>query len=210
MVVLSNWLRFISANFIFLCYQYCISLQRKLLLTRKIQDKNMNLTSEALEIIDEAYRSYRGKVCSYILYRINNVQEAEDLTQDVFVRLLEYGQIIRHDTVQNMIYTVARNLVVDYLRHHYCQQELIDYFMKMTSESSYYTESSITANDIAQQEKYRMSLLPPQRQKIYSLVRFEDKSVQDIAEILDISPRTVENHLLISRKEIRDYIKSCI
>jgi len=170
----------------------------------------MNLTSEALEIIDEAYRSYRGKVCSYILYRINNEQEAEDLTQDVFVRLLEYGQIIRHDTVQNMIYTVARNLVVDYLRHHYCQQELIDYFMKMTSESSYYTESSITANDIAQQEKYRMSLLPPQRQKIYSLVRFEDKSVQDIAEILDISPRTVENHLLISRKEIRDYIKSCI
>ena len=39
---------------------------------------------------------------------------------------------------------------------------------------------------------------------------FEDKSVTDISEELNISRRTVENHLFISRKEVREYLKQCI
>jgi DNA-directed RNA polymerase specialized sigma24 family protein len=40
--------------------------------------------------------------------------------------------------------------------------------------------------------------------------RFEDKSVTDISEELNLSRRTVENHLFISRKEVREYLKQCI
>ena len=40
--------------------------------------------------------------------------------------------------------------------------------------------------------------------------RFEGKSSETIAEELNLSRRTVENHLFLSRKEIRTYIKQCI
>ena len=46
------------------------------------------------------------------------------------------------------------------------------------------------------------TLLPSQRRKIYVMNRFEDKSVTDISEELNISRRTVENHLFISRKAV--------
>lgn len=176
----------------------------------KMQERNMSPTPEILDLIEEAYRSYRGQVCSFILFKINNVQDAEDLSQDVFVRLLEHCQILRRETLKNIIFTIAKNLVIDYLRRHYCQHELMEYFMSTYSEYSTSTESNIIANDLAEQEEYRISLLPQQRQKIYRLVRFDDKNVQDIAKSLKISPRTVENHLLLSRKEVREYIKQCM
>lgn len=40
--------------------------------------------------------------------------------------------------------------------------------------------------------------------------RFEDKSSSEISAKLNLSRRTVENHLFISRKEIREYMKQCI
>ena len=40
--------------------------------------------------------------------------------------------------------------------------------------------------------------------------RFEGKSASEISANLQLSPRTIENHLFISRKEIREYMKQCI
>ena len=40
--------------------------------------------------------------------------------------------------------------------------------------------------------------------------RGEDKTVTDMEEELNLSRRTVENHLFISRKEVREYLKQCI
>lgn len=40
--------------------------------------------------------------------------------------------------------------------------------------------------------------------------RFDEKSISEISTELSISPRTVENHLFVSRREIREFIKQCI
>lgn len=161
-------------------------------------------------LIAEAYKSLRDQVFAYILYKINNIEDAKDLAQDVFVRLLDCGQMIREDTVKNMIFTISRNIVIDYLRRHYCRLEAMEYFMKNTIESSSYSESRIIADDIAEKEITIMKALPPQRQMIYRLVRFDEMNVKEIADKFDLSIRTVENHLAISRKEVRSYIKQCM
>ena len=59
-------------------------------------------------------------------------------------------------------------------------------------------------------EKRKLRTLPEQRRKIYIMSRFEDKSSSEISAKLNLSRRTVENHLFISRKEIREYMKQCI
>ena len=59
-------------------------------------------------------------------------------------------------------------------------------------------------------ERERVARLPEQRRKIYLLARFEGKEVSEIARQLNLSSRTVGNHLYISRKEVREYIRECI
>ena len=146
----------------------------------------------------------------YIYYRISHKEEAEDLSQDVFLRLMDYKQVLSPDTVKHFIYTISRNLVIDYLRHHYKRQEVYSYIYDSMEKSSNVTESEIIARDLSVLEKQKLSRLPLQRRKIYEMSRFQEKSSSEISMELNLSRRTVEGHLFISRKEMREYIKECV
>ena len=159
--------------------------------------ENCMMTSP--QLIADSYERYHFSVYLYIYNKVNNKEEAEDLSQDVFVRLMDYKRMLRPDTVKFFIYTISRNLVNDYLRRY-----------DRTEVSHNEVESCVVADDLLACEKRRVEFLPSQRRKIYVMNRFEDKSVTDISEELNLSRRTVENHLFISRKEVREYLKQCI
>ena len=56
------------------------------------------ITNTSDNIITNSYKEYRQVILTYITYRITHRYEAEDLAQDVFVRLLDYKQMLRPDT----------------------------------------------------------------------------------------------------------------
>lgn len=170
--------------------------------------KDITLTST--QLISNSYMSYHHSVYQYIYYKITSREDAEDLSQDVFLRLMEYKQMLRPDTVKCFIFTIARNLVTDYLRRYYKKQEMTSYMYDMVETGHNDVESCVVADDLLACEKRRIELLPQQCRRIYVMSRFEDKSVTDISEELNLSRRTVENHLFISRKEVREYLKQCI
>ena len=130
--------------------------------------------------------------------------------QDVFLRLMEYKQMLRPDTVKFFIYTISRNLVNDYLRRFYKKQEISSYMYDHAETCTNDTESRIISDDLAALEQRKLSVLPTQRRKIYTMSRFENKSIADISSELNLSHRTVENHLRIGRHEVREYIRQCI
>ncbi len=161
-------------------------------------------------LITEYYEEYRQSVFFYICRRIENRSDAEDLTQDAFLRLLEYRMMIRRDTLKYYLFTVVRNLVNDYLRRYYKRQEIDRYLYDTLLVTTVEPESRMVADEIRKLECRRVSALPEQRRKVYIMSRFQDKSADDIAEELNLSKRTVENHLFISRKEVREFIRQCI
>lgn len=161
-------------------------------------------------LIEEAYTSYRDGVFRFILCRINDPDEAEDLTQDVYVRLMEYQQMLTEATLQNFVFTIARNLVNDHLRRYYKWQEISTYLYDMLPTQSNEMESRIVARDLAREEHLRVLRMPKQRATIYSLCRYEEQGADEIADRLNLSKRTVENHLRLGRKEMRQYMALCI
>ena len=161
-------------------------------------------------LIELAYISYRERVLRFIQCRINDGDEAEDLTQDVFVRLIDCKQMLSEVTLQNFVFTIARNLVNDYLRRHYKWQEISAYLIEVTSALCSETENRIVARDLASHEQFRLLHMPKQRATIYRLSRFEEQDAGTIAESLNLSKRTVENHLRLGRQEMRSYMRQCI
>ena len=161
-------------------------------------------------LITEYYEEYRQSVFFYICRRIENRSDAEDLTQDAFLRLLEYRMMIRRDTLKYFLFTIVRNLLNDYLRRYYKRQEIDRYLYDTLPVTTVEPESRMVADELRRLESRRVSALPEQRRKVYIMSRFQDKSAEDIAEELKLSRRTVENHLFISRKEVREFIRQCI
>ncbi len=163
-----------------------------------------HVTEAQQNLIAEAYAQTRGRIVAYITRRINDAVEAEDLTQDVFVRLLEYGATVSRATITSLIYTVARNITFDYLRHKYRSGEIENYLMETSSSIENSTESAIMVRDLEEHERRYAMRLPHQRSLIYTLSRFSDKKVADIAAENALSVRTVENHLRLARIQMRD------
>lgn len=169
-----------------------------------------NIMISNQQLITDVYAKYRRKLFSYIYYKINNREEAEDLVQETFLRLMDYKGLLCEETVRSFVMTIALNLVTDYLRRHYKKQEITTYLYDMLRVSYTHVGSSVITSDLQQQEVKRMTLMPVQRKKIYYLNRFEGKNSEEISQELGLSVRTVENHLYISRKEMREYIRKCI
>ena len=167
-------------------------------------------TSTSDNIIVRSYEEYHQIILNYITYRITHQYEAEDLTQDVFVRLLDYKQMLRPDTVKYFLFTIARNIVTDYIRRYYKKQEVDGYIYDMLSGSTNETEEKIIGDDLMKMEQMRVAAMPEQRRLIYTLNRFENKSSPEIATELNLSCRTVENHLFIGRREMREFFRKCI
>lgn len=166
--------------------------------------------NQSQAIIAEAFRQYHSSLLGYITYKINDAEEAKDLSQDVFLRLMDYQDMLRPETIKSFLYTIARNLVIDYLRHQYKKQEFASYIYDVCPITYYETEQGIIARDLEQHEQIRVQALPAKRRHIYELCRYEEKTVDEISQELNLSRRTVENHLRISRHEVRDYMKACI
>lgn len=169
-----------------------------------------NAMDKSQGIIIDSYTHYYSRVVDSIAYRINNRCEAEDLAQDVFVRLLEYKQMLCEETVKYFIFTISRNMVTDYLRRYYKAKEISSYLYDECTSHTDEVEETIWVTDIYRLEKRKLATFPKQRRQIYSLVRFGQLSSDEIASRMCLKKRTVECHLLLARKEMRAFLKQCI
>lgn len=168
------------------------------------------METSSIHLIEDSYKNYQRSVFLYIYYKIGNKEEAEDLVQDVFVRLMDYQQMLRVDTIKHFIFTISRNLLYDYLRHHYKRLEVTSYIYDQRETCTNETEEQVIARDLLLLEKKKVAQLSVQRRKVYMMTRFENKTLPEVSRILNLSSRTVENHLFASRKMIREYMRQCI
>ncbi len=161
-------------------------------------------------IITRSYEEYHSAILHYISCRITHRHEAEDLAQDVFVRLLDYKQMLRAETVRYFLFTIARNLVTDYLRRYYKKQEATSYIYDVYTTPCNETEENIVVNDLLAVERTKLATFPEQRRIIYAMSRFGNQTPGEISEQLNLSKRTVENHLFLGRRDMRTFMKKCI
>ncbi len=193
-------------------YFHVVSCSRSIFVPEQNQFamENEHNTTQSSNVIATAYVDYYKKVYNYIACRINRPQEAEDLVQDVFLRLLGYQPMIQTETVKYFIFTIARNIVTDYIRHYYVRQQAAVCLYEQAITYTNETEEKILTADLANMELAILENFPSQRMKIYRLSRYNEKSVDEIAEDLQLSPRTVENHLFLGRKLMRTALRKCI
>lgn len=161
------------------------------------------------EFFSEYYLKYRAYIRNYIAIRISHPHEAEDLAQDVFVRLWEYKAFVNRETVWSLLFTIARNIVTDKIRRYYKQEDFVSYIYNNVKEQGRNTtEETLHYCELRRMHNEVVRSLPARRRQIYELSFNDEWTCPAIAGKLSLSPRTVEGQLLLARKTVRTYLQN--
>lgn len=170
----------------------------------------MKPSPENCQLLSEYYSRHYAEVRSFIAKRTGCDDVADDLTQDVFERLLNFGSMITAITLPSLVYTIARNKVCDFWRHRrsVCEYEHIvaNGVSAGTSRQSDSPESVYSVNEILSQLEQGMSQLSAPQRIVYQMNLLEGMRVSEISKALGMKYKSVEHRLGDARKFVRNYI----
>ncbi|WP_316843308.1 RNA polymerase sigma-70 factor [Pedobacter psychrodurus] len=132
---------------------------------------------------------------------------AEEIIQDAFLRVwLNRDKLADVDNVKAYLYKYVSNECLSFLRKKLKESRVVDAFTAKQQNSDNNTLETINLNEVTKIIAVAVDKLPDQRKNIYQLSRRDGKSIPEIAEILNISPNTVKNALVIALKSIRIHL----
>lgn len=76
------------------------------------------------QMIADFYKEYQVKLVNFAVARLGNWQEAEDLVQDVFVKLMTYDGIINKTTIRSFVFTITNHEIMNILRRRACRHKV--------------------------------------------------------------------------------------
>lgn len=181
---------------------------------------NKELIDRIIENDDEhayslLFNRIYARLIKFALYYIKNYQSAEDVVSDVFINFLKKRSSIgRIENVEAYFYTAVRNQSLKYIRKKKYQSALVT----MASQEDYEIASDSRPDQVLMDKELydiiskSVNTLPIQRRVIFEMVKYDHLKYKEVANILTISQKTVEKHISLALKIIRevtrDYLES--
>lgn len=155
----------------------------------------------------ELYNRYRRGVYSFLLRYVKVPSMAEDLLQDVFLKLWEVRHRLNPDlSFSAYLFQIARNRVFKMLKAIAHDEALRAQVLNRLSEAVTETEDRVQWQKYSQLLHSAIDALPPQRQKVFKLCREQGKTYEQVAAEMHISRHTVKEHMTLAMKDIKDYV----
>jgi RNA polymerase sigma-70 factor (ECF subfamily) len=166
---------------------------------------------------EQIYAEYQPKIFRY-LSRLTNAVEAEDLTQDVFLKVSRALERFRGDSqVSTWLYRIATNSVIDHSRSVACRQNTLESRLDDTCEAQtrvIWTDQEEASLEEMLLEKQRFNCftdfiqkLPMSYRLIVILSELEQLTSQEIAAILGLSQEAVKIRLHRGRERLFQELK---
>lgn len=143
---------------------------------------------------------------------------AEDLVQDVFVMCWERKTDLVSETLHSFLYRCTQNNCLNYLKHQavvYGHEEEVRLaekriaFLRETSDANELW-NEIVERDIRKLMEDSIAKLPPKCRHAFDMAFFKEMTYKEISEIMHISSRTVEEHVLKAVKFLRSDLKALL
>lgn len=144
---------------------------------------------------EEVYRKYNKKIFNYSLRYLKNREEAEGVVQEVFLKLWKNCKKLKKDSNLNAwLFTVAFNAIRKRFRKLAIETKHLEKYSTQ-SETSHDGISEIEFRDLLDKLAHHINKLPPQQKKVFLLHKEKGLSSAEMADKLNLSKKTVENHL---------------
>lgn len=157
---------------------------------------------------DALYNQFVGKVHNFIQKISGDSDLAEDISQEVFIKLWRRREELDPAlNIESWLFVCAKNLFLNVIRHRRHQDAFAAEIKKMASPAEESTMEQVLFHLAEKSLADTIRNMPPQRQKIFLLSKFQGLSAAEIASLMSLSERTVENQLYQARKQMVSRMK---
>ncbi|MCC8187341.1 MAG: RNA polymerase sigma-70 factor [Bacteroides sp.] len=155
------------------------------------------------------YTRYWKQVYGFTCLYIHSVDDAEEIVQEVFIRLWEHRSVLDEEKKPDgMLFIMTRNLIFNRYRKSLNEQFLIETIASAWDIADGAVAEEVETEDLRQYIRTLVEMLPQRQQEVFHLSRNEGLSYKEIAEKLHITPKTVERHINEVLKQLRRKLKS--
>ena len=167
--------------------------------------KNLRSNSELVLLIQRddqvafyhIYERYFKKLYWFVLKYIKQKEEAEEIVQEVFVKIWESrSKIDAYSSFESFLFTVAYNATISVIRKKASETKYIEHIRSLqhVNNSPDFVDE-IYFNELHSKVQSLLNELTPRQKEIFKLSREEGLSHDEIAKKLNISVNTVKKHM---------------
>lgn len=157
----------------------------------------------------EIYNRFWRKMFAIAYNRFQESQEAEDIVHDVFASLWANRHKSEIACLENYLATATKYMVLAKIKRKE-RKRVYDNSVNKVPVVELTVETSLHYKRILELVKTEVDKLPEKCRLIFNCSRNEGMSIKQIAAELNISPRTVENHLNKALNHLRVAIKTIV
>ncbi|CAM1341703.1 RNA polymerase sigma factor [Tenacibaculum amylolyticum] len=158
------------------------------------------------KVFEEVYKANVTALRNYIYYKSGDIDMAEDIVHDCFMKVWNNCSKIVYGTVKAFLYKIASNTFLNKVKH-----------KKIVLEHQKLAPSKTTTNEdpefVLEEKEFLKKLqtaiaeLPEKEREVFLLNRIDKKKYREIADLLNISIKTVEKRMTGALKKLRGQIE---
>ncbi|HEX2968218.1 MAG TPA: RNA polymerase sigma-70 factor [Bacteroidales bacterium] len=163
------------------------------------------------ELFGQVFETYYERLCNYANTFVNNIDEAEETVQGLFLILWEKREVIEiHTSVKSYLYQAVHNQALNRIKHEKVRHLHAEFVQHNADTSSDPGDEKVIGGELEMKINEAINSLPAQCRRVFQLSRFENLTYAEISEQLNISKKTIENHmgkaLRIMREKLKEYL----
>lgn len=160
---------------------------------------------------EQVFRQYYQPLCNYVCSITKDLNEAEEVVQTVFYNIWNKREKLEiTGSLKSYLYRAAHNDCLNRIKHQKIKKNYAGDYIKTADHSGADASQTLQAKELNTKIQEAIDMLPEQCGQVFKLSRFENLKYSEIATQLNISVKTVENHmgkaLKILRERLKDYL----
>jgi RNA polymerase sigma-70 factor (ECF subfamily) len=158
------------------------------------------------QAFEQLFRAYCQPLIDFVRSYVRDTSLAESLVQDVFLAIWsKRSQLDPALNIKTYLFTAARNQALNHLRHSDVERRSAeDVALSFSLQKT--PDDDLRGKEIALAVDRAVQALPEKTRTVFSMNRFSHLTYAEIAQIQDVSIKTVETQMGRALKSLRDHL----